>query len=340
MNNKWELFNQIVSQHKMDKEENVQRIFEQLFAELFGYSRLFGEIDAHRVLHIGSTDRVIPDIIIRDSLSNKDLFIVELKQLNLHYDKKYEEQLISYMRLLSLNVGILICDSIYVYVLDNNKPIFSKIDIHSENKSGDYFVELFSKGAFSADKIKDFIFKLQHFDSNVQKVQNELRELDIKEVVKRHFLKEFESAEIDVALKDVDFVIRTVPNMVVISTDDTEPEVETDIDTALNKEKIQDWVKRIFQYLLSNKLLTKEEICRLHDIEYSKKTFGVGHAMLVDTQKETIISGHGRYWQTPIGGYYICSQWWKANEQEYDINIRRWLGKVLPDYIHNGLGRR
>ena len=153
-------------------------------------------------------------------------------------------------------------------------------------------------------------------------------------------LKEFESAEIDVALKDVDFVIRTVPNMVVISTDDPEPEAETDIDTALNKEKIQDWVKRIFQYLLSNKLLTKEEICRLHDIEYSKKTFGVGHAMLVDTQKETIISGHGRYWQTPIGGYYICSQWWKANEQEYDINIRRWLGKVLPDYIHKGLGRR
>ena len=95
MNNKWELFNQIVSQHKMDKEENVQRIFEQLFAELFGYSRLFGEIDAHRVLHIGSTDRVIPDIIIRDSLSNKDLFIVELKQLNLHYDKKYEEQLMT-----------------------------------------------------------------------------------------------------------------------------------------------------------------------------------------------------------------------------------------------------
>lgn len=339
MNNKWILFNQIVLQHKKDKEENVQRVFKQMFAELFGYSRLFGEIDAHRTLHIGSTDRVIPDIIIRDSSSNKDLFIVELKQLNLHYDKKFEDQLLSYMRLLSLNVGILICDAIYVYVLNNNNPIVSKIDICSENKIGDEFVEIFSKGNFSADKIKDFILKLQHFDNHVQIIRNELKQLDIKDVVKWHFLISFEEAEIDVALKDIDFIIRNIPSADITSATDSGPEIETDIDINTNTEKIQDWVKRIFRYLLSNKLLTKEEIYRLHDVEYSKKTFGVKHAMFVDTQNETIVSGHDRYWQTPIGGYYICSQWWKTSEQEYDFNIRRWLSKVVPDYINKGLGR-
>ena len=341
-NNVWKIFNHVVSQHKGDKEENVQKIFEQMFAELFGYSRLFGEIDAHRILHIGSTDRVIPDIIIRDSFSNKDLFIVELKQLQLHYDKKFEEQLISYMRLLSLNVGILICDAIYVYLLDGNKQFSCKIDVFAENESGAEFVELFSKGNFNADKIKNFVSKLQHFDDNVQKIREEIRQLDIKSIVESYFLNNFDKNEIDSALKDIDFIIRNIPSTVVIPS--TEPKFELEnsacIDVGLNDEKIQDWVKRIFRYLFSNKLLSKDEIYWLHDAGYSKKTFGVGCAMLVDNQKETIISGHSRYWQSPIGGFYICSQWWKSNEQEYDFNINRWLEKVVPDYIDKGLGRR
>ena len=74
--------------------------------------------------------------------------------------------------------------------------------------------------------------------------------------------------------------------------------------------------------------------------ETKAESFGVGHAMLVDSQKDTKISGHDRYWQTSIGGYYICSQWWKEKDQEYDLNIRQWLSKVMPEYTDNGLGRR
>ena len=87
MESKWNVFGQVMLQNLNSKEEVIQRVFEHVFAELFGYSRLLGEIESHRVIHIGSTDRVIPDIIIRDSMSNKDLFIVELKQLNSRFKK-------------------------------------------------------------------------------------------------------------------------------------------------------------------------------------------------------------------------------------------------------------
>ena len=92
MNNNWNRFCEISKKNYNEKEDKVQKVFEQIFAVLFGYDPFDGEIDSHRVLHIGSTDRVIPDIIIQDSSDNKDLFIVELKQLNLRFDKKYEEQ--------------------------------------------------------------------------------------------------------------------------------------------------------------------------------------------------------------------------------------------------------
>ena len=342
MNSKWNLFNRIVLKHREDKEEKVQRVFEQIFAasELFGYSQLFGEIDSHRVLHIGSIDRVIPDIIIRDASADKDLFIVELKQLNMKYEVKYQEQLLSYMRLLSLNVGVLICDAIYVCVLDNNKPVISKIDMCSDDVNGSAFIDMFTKGSFSTEKINRFVLQVQIFEENVRKIKEEIKQIDLRDAVKLYFLNTFEEAEIDTALKDIDFVVRD-KNIVNPTYESYAEHNDTDVsDDSAHTEKIQDWVKRIFRYLLNNKLLTNEEIYRLHDLDYSKRTFGVGHAMLVDSQKDTKISGHDRYWQTSIGGYYICSQWWKEKDQEYDLNIRQWLSKVMPEYTDNGLGRR
>ncbi len=330
MGSQWDVFNEIVTQHSHDKEEVVQKLFEQMFAELFGYSRLFGDIETHRVLHIGSTDRVIPDIIIRNSVTNKDLFIVELKQLNLPWITKFEEQLLSYMRLLSLNVGVLICDAIYLYYLENDKIISSKISINQDNIKGNSFMELFSKGNFTADKVKNLIMQEQQFDSNIQKIKNELKQLDIKDVVKLYFSSNFEEDEIDTALANIDFVIREAP--IVPPTPPPPP--------PLISETIQKWVQRVFYYLLSNKILSEEEIYRLHDIEYSKKTFGIAYPLFVDNQRNTIISGHGRYWQKPICGYYICSQWWVSKDSEYDSNIKSWLSKVLPNYVELGLGRK
>ena len=340
MNKKWDYFCQIVDQHINDKEEYVQNIFEQMFAELFGYSRLFGEIDSHRVLRIGSSDRVIPDIIIRKPSENKDLFIVELKQLSSRFDIKYEAQLLSYMRLLSLNIGILICDKIYVYYLENDNPVSRAISVSKENKNGESFIDIFSKGGFSEDKVKDFVLQGKAFEKNVQKIREELKELDIKEVVKLYFLSNFEEAEIDEALKNKKILVSDIEKPYIIIDKPGIPPIPTHPPVPpVGRETIQKWVQRIFKYLINKDILSEQEIELLHNTDYSKRTFGIAYAMLVDTPKDTIFANHSRYWQTPIGKWYICSQWWVQKDMEYDANIRAWLHKVLPDYIDCGLDR-
>ncbi len=206
-NSKWSLFYQFIQLHRMDKEERVQRAFEQLFADpaLFGYSWLFGEVDAHRVLHIGSSDRVIPDLVIRDAAENKDLFLVELKQLNLSRSTAFEEQLLSYMRLLSLNIGLLICDAIYVYVLDHDKPLSYKIDVCEKSEEGERFLELFSKGNFNVEAVKSIVMKKWQSEDQVQKIKEELERLDVSYLIKLYFSDRYEEDAIDKALNDYIF---------------------------------------------------------------------------------------------------------------------------------------
>ena len=337
MDNRWNRFCEIFKKNYNEREEKVQKVFEQIFAVLFGYDPFDGEIDSHRTLHIGSIDRVIPDIIICDSNKGKDLFIVELKQLNLHFDKKYEEQLFSYMRLLSLNVGVLICDAIYIYVLENGNSSFSKIEIVAENKKGEEFIDMFSKGNFTPEHVKEFVLSERLFGENVQKIREELIALDIKDLVKLYFISNYEETEIDEALKAFDILLkkRTIIPPIIDSPDNPNPK-----NPNLNKETTQKWVQRIFGYLFKNNILTSEELYRLHDLDYSKKTFGINYAMLVDSERSiTDPAGHARYWKKKIGNYFVCSQWWLDRNDEYEHNIKRWLTKVFPDYAAHGLER-
>lgn len=336
MDNRWNRFCEIFKKNYNEREEKVQIVFEQIFAVLFGYDPFDGEIDSHRTLHIGSTDRVIPDIIICDSNQKKDLFIVELKQLNLHFDKRFEEQLFSYMRLLSLRVGILICDAIYVYYLNNEKTTFLKIPVCESEENGEVFMDLFSKDSFCVETVEKVISQRERFFMDVQEIKNTLQDLDLKKVVKLYFVDKYDEKAIDEALTDVEILIRekSLPP-VPPPTGGTNP---TPIGKP-SKEKIQDWVKRIFEYLFRNNLLTGQEIYYLHDLEYSKKTFGIAYALLVDNYQETEVSGHGRYWKKRIGKHYVCSQWWLEKDAEYEWNIKQWLSKVLSDFVSRGLDR-
>lgn len=83
LSTKWNKIVDLYNKYQFKSENEIQNLWEQLFAdaELFGYSKIYGEINAHRSIQIGSSGRVIPDIIIKNG--EKDLFIVELKQSSL-----------------------------------------------------------------------------------------------------------------------------------------------------------------------------------------------------------------------------------------------------------------
>lgn len=159
---KWSVIVDDFTKYRTAKEVTIQRLWEEYFLDpdIFGFSVRKGEIDIHRVMRIGSKERTIPDIIIHDSDSGKDLFIIELKQYNLAFDGNYEEQLLSYMRLFRLDIGILICSEIRVYCLDeygehSSEPLV--IRFNTDDRDGCELMSFLTKGSFNKNKIKNYI---------------------------------------------------------------------------------------------------------------------------------------------------------------------------------------
>lgn len=198
-------WNFLVQQHNSKfavPESVIQSDWENYFAdgELFGYSRILGEVDAHRKLHLGSSDREIPDIILRKD--GNDLFIVELKQYSLAKNADFEKQLLNYMAHtdLRLSVGVLVCSKIYLYFYNvaENTKIYLEIPFTSDNPDGIKFVELFSKSNFDLDKIKDFIKSRNQEQNNIQKVTQELKAPDlIPTLLKKYFAEKGLEKEFD-----------------------------------------------------------------------------------------------------------------------------------------------
>lgn len=63
---KWGILVDCYNENKTVPEKKIQEDWENLFVEIFGYSKLSKEVDAQRNIQIGATVRTIPDIIIHD----------------------------------------------------------------------------------------------------------------------------------------------------------------------------------------------------------------------------------------------------------------------------------
>lgn len=97
-------------------------------------------------------------------------------------------------------------------------------------------------------------------------------------------------------------------------------------------EKIQDYVKRLLGWMYSNGKLTPELLQSMQQSEYSKKTFGIAYPLLTISSAEIYDSrGHARYWlHFKLGGrYYVCSQWWREKEDEYQQKLYAWAQRIV-----------
>ena len=210
------IWNRIVKHYKDNysaKEEVLQKDWEQIFSDLFNYSRFFGEIDSHRNIHIGSHQRTIPDIIIRSD--EGDLFDVELKQYNLPFVIEFENQLKSYLDLLHISVGVLICQQIYLYVYDFSKSKLKKMVISfvENNPDGIDFVDLMKKGNFSAEAVERLIDSKEAFKDNVQKIKETISNNFIRQLIVDYFIKNYSEEEILTALGDLDYTEQIIPDV-------------------------------------------------------------------------------------------------------------------------------
>jgi hypothetical protein len=209
---KWNAIVNSFNRDRREPETTIQEHWLQIVREFFGYSSLLGEIDAKRTIQIGSRQRVIPDLILRDATTRGDLFIIELKQHTIAVNPlgvNGLHQLYSYLRQLKLNIGILVCDKIYIcnyeYGKDDAEQTTIEIEFERNAVNGEKFVDLFSKGNFIPTKIVDYIESLAKCKNNIRKIEQELTPNFLQTLVKNHYTKQYDEDTVGQAL--VKFII-------------------------------------------------------------------------------------------------------------------------------------
>lgn len=201
------LWNKIVAQYNKNrtcKEEIVQTSWELLFSTIFNYSD--SDIVPQKPVQMGvETKRA--DILIKHG--SEDLFVVELKRHTLH---EGQGQLFSYLNQLKIDIGVLVCDKLYIYDFDYTKRdenySFVEIDFTPDNSDGEKFVELFMSDNFDKQKIKDFIKNKNLSKNNIDMIRKELNNESVLQLLKNHFSEKYPGEDVENVLDEYQIEIR------------------------------------------------------------------------------------------------------------------------------------
>lgn len=206
---KWNKLCDYFERYKYDAEEKIQKVWETLFSEIFGYSSLDNEIESHRIIQLGSTERLIPDIIIKNN--DTDLFMVELKREDLSVDESRKKQLYSYLKQEHNDLGILVCNQIclikYDYSVSDAEQVCCYIDFKKNNPLGVKFIEIFEKRNFNKEKAMDFILEANKETSKIEKIKQELTTELLKRLIIDYFSKDENEELVKQLLEDYNISI-------------------------------------------------------------------------------------------------------------------------------------
>lgn len=177
MTEKWNYFvyDLCEAKRKDIDEDNFHALIETQLQHL-GWAKYKGEICHKPSIHLGNNNSIVPDIIIKRD--GEDEFVIEVKRPSHKLSKKDVDQLLSYMRILKLNVGIYIGNHIEIfYDTPSSKEAVSimKISLEIDNKLGAKFVDKFSKEEFSKADIVNFC------EERIEEIQRQNSLNEIKE---------------------------------------------------------------------------------------------------------------------------------------------------------------
>ena len=188
---KWNKLCDYFERYKYEPEEKIQKVWETLFSEIFGYSFLDNEIESHRKIQLGSTERLIPDIIIKNN--EIDLFMVELKREDLPVDEARKKQLYSYLKQEHNDLGILVCNQIclikYDYSISDENQVCCYIDFKKDNPLGIKFIEIFEKGNFTKEKAMSFILESNKTTEKIESIKQQLTVDLLRKLIIEYFSK-------------------------------------------------------------------------------------------------------------------------------------------------------
>lgn len=198
----------IYNKYANQPEEKIQRIWEKICSEILGWSSLSDEITVQHKMQVGTQNAVIPDIVI--SSNGKRQFIIELKKSNIKMDQRFQEQLLSYMRLFAVRIGLLIVDKIYVYILDyddsNNLRNVFDLDFVKDNLMGSNFIEMLSKRSYDYNSLFQYLRDEIQYKEHSKEIVNIITPTFIKEsVMNRLEEMNYNKRAIDIFANKYDF---------------------------------------------------------------------------------------------------------------------------------------
>ena len=174
---KWNYFvYDLCEAKKKDVDEDTFHTLIETQLQHLGWAKFKGEICHKPNIHIGNNNRIEPDILIKRD--GEDEFVIEVKRPSHKQSKKDVEQLLSYMRLLKLSVGIYMGEHIEIfYDMPSSKEAVSimKVPLKIDDKLGARFIDKFLKENFSREAIVDFC------EERIQEIQRQNSLNKIKE---------------------------------------------------------------------------------------------------------------------------------------------------------------
>lgn len=328
-------------------ENNFQIEAENIFEKL-GWSRFKGEIISQESINVGSAHTVRPDIIVTNGQEN--LFVVELKKPSAGFVDRNTDQLVSYMRLLRLNHGILLGDSIRVLYDrpdDKDDPIeIIDIPFTRDNADGAKLLEIIRRSDFSLGNLTEYCnerLRLLDVRRNANKQIHFLCSEKGKEFIAesvRKAIADDESEQIAaLVIKELSFSAAQKNKPMSANPDNASYHNISNSKGTLNQsapkteykkyewdpnekvsslelhpyegELFQDYVKRTMHLAFANNMLSDKEIEHLQDLNYSKRTFGLSFPLLVDSREKVYDkTGKPRYWTKEHFGKFYCCSQW------------------------------
>jgi len=208
--------------------ENVQKeISEYMFEQnvikalmVLEWKESLGEIDIRPSLQIGAVNRITPDIVIK-STGNQKLFVIEIKQPNIPFNTKFQQQLFSYMRQLKLEYGILIGQSIQLFydgelVKQDDPILLETINFDRNSEKGEKFVELFCKDNFNPVSLKEYAIQelkkislKKDFKILKNKILSDEFIITIPNLIKQELISNYDGELIDAVMDELEIEIKS-----------------------------------------------------------------------------------------------------------------------------------
>jgi len=259
------------------------------------------------------------DVIGIDANNTIFAFEVAFHEDGLSYGDKTETREKLIKKLLRIYITLMCYFPDYTYSIAFCSP---KVRPATEKHFLEYF-EILTKD-FKSDNATFHYYLNEDFNNEIIKKtlistlsEADTSELFIRSVKLLNLSNKFNSSEEDTKAKKNNKIAELSDNEIYYVED--------------SGESIQNFVKRLMRYVFKNKLLSTEELEKLHNKQYCQKAFGLQYPLLRDISDGYVdSSGRSRYWSTEVfnGQYYVCSQWWKEKTNIYSGKLQQWLKSI------------